>query len=401
MNRSTRYQGAIIDDGRLLLIRHRVHSTGRSYWVFPGGGIEPGESEEACVCREMLEETGLEVEVVRLLLDLPASQSDYYTRIKTYLCRVKGGRARPGFEPETEAARVYTIDQVGWFDLSDPSSWNPAVMDDPITFPQMQALQSALGYPVAQHPPNRINAASLAADLRQLGLRAGDTVMVHSAFKSLGITDPEVIIAALLEVLGEEGTLLMPALSYQQQPPLVHDTRQTPSCVGFLPEYFRKRAGTLRSLHPTHSVCGVGRRAGELLKDHFDDCTPCGWHSPFNKILHLPGKILMLGCGLKPNTTMHAIEEYVQPPYLFSAPRVYTLTDENGRTFEKQYIPHGFRDVVQRYDRITWLLDRPGLDIGKVGAALAHRIDCAALFPAALGALQRDLFYFVERREQA
>lgn len=399
MNRLTRYQGAIIADGNLLLIRHRVHSTGRSYWVFPGGGREAGESEEACVCREVQEETGLEVEVVRLLLDLPASQAVSYERIKTYLCRVLGGQAQPGYEPETEAARIYAIDQIGWFNLEDPSTWNRAILDDPITFKEVQALQSALGIPVAQRPAGMINPASLAADLRQLGLRAGDTVMVHSAFKSLGVTDPEVIIEALLEVLGEEGTLLMPALSYQQQPPLVHDTRRTPSCVGFLPEYFRKRPGTRRSLHPTHSVCGLGRRVDELLNDHLYDCTPCGWHSPFNKILHLPGKILMLGCGLKPNTTMHAIEEYVQPPYLFSTPRVYTLTDENGYTFEKQYIPHGFQDVAQRYDRIIRLLDPPALEIGKVGAALAHLIDCAALFPAALGALQRDLFYFVEPRE--
>ncbi|MCB0115407.1 MAG: AAC(3) family N-acetyltransferase, partial [Caldilineaceae bacterium] len=125
--------------------------------------------------------------------------------------------------------------------------------------------------------------------LHELGLRRGDVVMVHASFRSLGIADPEWIIGALLATLGDSGTLLMPALSYAQQPPHVHDTRSTPSCVGFLPEYFRRRAGTLRSLHPTHSVCGVGAQASSWLGDHREDNTPCGPHSPFHKLLHHGG----------------------------------------------------------------------------------------------------------------
>src|SRR5689334_11642001 len=103
-------------------------------------------------------------------------------------------------------------------------------------------------------PP--ISQESLTDDLRALGLQPGDVVMVHSSFRALGIADPELIIGALLGALGDAGTLLMPGLSFRQQPPTVHDTRSTPVCVGFLPEHFRTRLGTARSLHPTHSVCG-------------------------------------------------------------------------------------------------------------------------------------------------
>lgn len=53
--RHTRYQGAIIKDDQILLIKHTEHETGRSYWVIPGGGREPGETEMACVKREMWE----------------------------------------------------------------------------------------------------------------------------------------------------------------------------------------------------------------------------------------------------------------------------------------------------------------------------------------------------------
>ena len=240
---------------------------------------------------------------------------------------------------------------------------------------------------------------TLVAQLHALGLQRGDTVMVHSSFKSLGIDDPELIIGALLQALGEMGTLLMPALSYNQTPPNVHDTLLTPVCVGFLPEYFRRRAGTARSLHPTHSVCGLGARVHDWLADHIEDHTPCGPHSPFYKLLYRGGKILMIGCGLRPNTTMHAVEEHVRPPYLFGGPCTYTITDATRRTFTKEYIRHGFLGWRQRYDRIEGLLSDGALVSGPLGNAQAYLIRAGEMLEAALGRLQADPWYFVERRD--
>jgi aminoglycoside 3-N-acetyltransferase len=239
----------------------------------------------------------------------------------------------------------------------------------------------------------------LAKQLHYLGLERGDVVMVHSSFKSLGIKDPEEIILALLETLGETGTLLMPALSYLQKPPNIHDTNLTPSCVGFLSEYFRCRPGTQRSIHPTHSVCGVGRLAREWLDDHIQDYTPCGPHSPFNKLLHHQGKILMIGCGLKPNTTMHAIEEYIQPAYLFGNTQTYTITDSQRRTFEKVYITHNFDEgrVVQRYDRVEGILNQAALSSGILGNAKTYLIQAEALYQAALVHMGSDPCYFIEK----
>src|SRR3954454_14179811 len=100
----------------------------------------------------------------------------------------------------------------------------------------------------------QINLASLTHDLHTIVLQSRDVVLVHASYRSLGINHPETLIQALLQVIEDSGTLLFPALSYRQTPPTVHNTRTTPSCVGFLPEYFRVRPGTRRSLHPTHSV---------------------------------------------------------------------------------------------------------------------------------------------------
>jgi len=243
---------------------------------------------------------------------------------------------------------------------------------------------------------NRLAISRLVSQLHDLGVEAGDQLMVHSSFRSLKVDDPEIVVLSLLEALGPEGTLLMPALSYMQQPDHIHDARKTPSCVGHLSEYFRVRQGTLRSIHPTHSVCAVGPGAVELLDYHILDKTPCGLNSPFNLLLHRKGKILMLGCGLVPNTSMHAIEEYVRPPYLFgSQPKVYTITDSSGDTFRKAYIPHSFRDTSQRYDRVSEILETPALRVGKVGAATCHLIKAEALFQAVLEKLNQDPFYFV------
>jgi 8-oxo-dGTP pyrophosphatase MutT (NUDIX family) len=147
MKRETRYQGAIILDDHILLVKHREHDTGRTYWLLPGGGPEAGETEEACVQREMHEETGLTVSVERLLLDeddIPFEA--YYKRLKTYLCRVEGGSAKPGYDPEIESARQHEIAEVRWLALRSWAHWDDPITDDPIIFPLLQRVRSVLGY---------------------------------------------------------------------------------------------------------------------------------------------------------------------------------------------------------------------------------------------------------------
>ncbi len=237
---------------------------------------------------------------------------------------------------------------------------------------------------------------TLRDDLAALGVRPGDIVLMHSSFKSIGIDDPETILGALTDALGPEGTLLLPALSYLQVPADLHDTRATPTCVGFLTEYFRKRPGTLRSLHPTHSVCGIGARRDEMLASHAEDRTPCGSHSPFRRNIEMGGKILMLGCGLRPNTTMHAVEELVGPPYVFGPTCCYTITDREGRVFRKEYVTHGFKGVAQRYDLAAALLTGGEIRRGLVGRADSYLMDAAALCRRAIDQLRKDPMSFVE-----
>ena len=146
MGRHTRYQGLIVKGHQILLILHREHATGRAYWVVPGGGLEPGETEQECVIREVKEETNLEVAIERLIFDEPVPAGWGYAWRKSYLCRIIAGTPAPGFEPEPEAADHYAITEVRWFDLTDESYWPDELYTDPFTYPQLVRLREALGY---------------------------------------------------------------------------------------------------------------------------------------------------------------------------------------------------------------------------------------------------------------
>ena len=255
--------------------------------------------------------------------------------------------------------------------------------------------------PMTSGPAVKQVAAQIAGEVRAAGVVPGGVLLVHSSLRLLGKVPggAATVIAGLRQALGPDGTLLMPALSYaavtRERPRF--DLTLTPSNVGIIPETFRRQPGVLRSLHPTHSVCGSGPAAAALLGEHSQDATPCGAHSPFHRLPEVNGQILMLGCGLAPNTSFHAIEEMVVPPYLYGAPIDYELIDGDGVRTVKRYRPHDFEGYAQRYERIGELLPAPALRMGRVLAATVYVLAAAAMWAAALDALRRDPLAFVER----
>ena len=108
--------GAIVHDaaGRLLLIR-RGTEPGKGLWSLPGGRVEPGETDETAVERELREETGLEVRPGELVGSVrrPAPAGVY--EIFDYACTVAGGTPRPG----DDAMDVAWVDLAGFTALVD------------------------------------------------------------------------------------------------------------------------------------------------------------------------------------------------------------------------------------------------------------------------------------------
>ena len=243
-------------------------------------------------------------------------------------------------------------------------------------------------------------------DLKALGINEGDMVMVHSSYKSLGgIEDgPEGFFRAFKEHLGEEGTLIFPAFSFDtvtlKNPEF--DMQKTPSCVGFLSEYFRTSVeGVKRSIHATHSLSAWGKHADELVANHELDETPVGKNSPLYKMQFMGGKILMLGCSVHHLTAMHGVEETAEPPYVFGKDKIrvtYKVTD-NGRTFEIPSIRHNFvigeNYYIQQYGKIVDLLDEAEVTKGKLLDADCVLLDAEAVWKKGKAKLLEDPFYFV------
>ncbi len=142
--RHTRYQIAIIEHDQLLLIRFANAST--SFWLLPGGGREPHESEIACVEREAWEELGVRVAVEGLILHQQNQPDETYQAFKTYRCRIVAGTPMPGSETPNPNDPSAGIVELGWVNLAAPQTWPSLIVNNFYTFTILQQLRQALGY---------------------------------------------------------------------------------------------------------------------------------------------------------------------------------------------------------------------------------------------------------------
>jgi len=240
----------------------------------------------------------------------------------------------------------------------------------------------------------------VAEDAKKLGINKGDALLVHSSLRSLGGVSPKEVIDGLMLALGDEGTLVFPALSYMHCNPNnpTFDYHETPSNIGALPEYFRTNvSGVVRSMCPTHSCCAIGKNAEYITSGHKEDNTPCGENSPFYRLMKLGGKILFIGCGMRPNTSMHAVEELSVPDYLFGDDFEYTMTDKDGKTYKTICRAHGFKGVAQRYERLADLLTDDELKVGKILSADCHLVETTAMWEKADKKYREEPHYFIDR----
>ncbi len=88
------------EEGRILLLRHTYRR--RKPWGIPGGGLQPGETLEACLYREILEETGIEVRVERLLS--VGAHPDRKLVDAIFACSPLPGETLARFKPNAEIA---------------------------------------------------------------------------------------------------------------------------------------------------------------------------------------------------------------------------------------------------------------------------------------------------------
>ncbi len=212
--------------------------------------------------------------------------------------------------------------------------------------------------------------------LKELGLKQGDAVLVHSSLSSFGYLDggADTVIDAILETVGNEGTVLVPTLTGSEklsaENPPVFNVRDTVCWTGKIPETFRKRATAIRSLHPTHSVAAIGAKAKYFTDDHEKCVTPCGQNSPYHKLAKAGGYILFLGVDLCCCTLFHTVEEFADVDYVCQKEWVTATTvDYKGIEHRIKIKIHKYGDERDFTKIEPMLIEKKILVKGKVGKA--------------------------------
>jgi len=167
----------------------------------------------------------------------------------------------------------------------------------------------------------------ITAQLKELGVREDGIMIVHAsglALKPTGLA-PAQICVQLLDFLGPEGTLAMPAIPlYREEPTgperltdticskrLSYDVRKTPPWTGALPKALMGVAGAVRSRHPLNSMVAVGRHAVSMMEANIDGDRPmaCGPGSSWKYCADHNATIVCLGVDTSHSLTMIHVAE--------------------------------------------------------------------------------------------
>lgn len=212
--------------------------------------------------------------------------------------------------------------------------------------------------------------SSLVADLRELGLAAGDAVMIHAAFSRVGkvVGGPDALVDAVLDVIGPDGTLL----SYQDWelsvdvwdddgrvldalrdhvPPFDPATARPSRDHGIVAATIGTRPGVRRSGNPGASVAAIGGRAEEFVADHPLDFG-YGKGSPLARLVEADGKVVMVGAPLDTMTLLHHAEHLADLPNKRRIQIEYPLATPTGVVWR----------VVEEFDTSDPVVDGPPED---------------------------------------
>ncbi len=160
----------------------------------------------------------------------------------------------------------------------------------------------------------------LANQLEIMGITAGDTLLMHSAFHVFNGFEgtPEQVIGCVLNVIGESGNLVMVSMPYRGSTSaylragVPFDVRHTMSAMGVITEIFRQKPGVVRSVNPAHPILAWGPAAPWLIADHEHAMYSCGKDSPFAKLVQVQAKALLFDVSLRSMTFFHHVQDRFQ-----------------------------------------------------------------------------------------
>ena len=239
-----------------------------------------------------------------------------------------------------------------------------------------------------------------------LGLTPGDTLLVHSSYNSLGGVDggPQAVVDAFLEVLGPQGTLVMPTFNFDFCEGQPWDVRETPSKMGYMTELVRKDPRAKRVFHPIYSFAVIGKHAEFLTAERYK--SSYGPKSVFAKLCDLDAKIMVIGLSYNDSMTFfHHIEEMEGVDYRYMKPFTGPVTDWDGTTTEQTFtmlVRDRDNGVHTMVDPMGALMEEAGvITMGRIGAAKVSLMKANEVYEFTAREMRRDpmLLYYVEKTE--
>ena len=245
----------------------------------------------------------------------------------------------------------------------------------------------------------------LVEGFRDLGVEEGDTLLVHSSYKSLGAVDggPQIVINALESVLGEDGTLVMPTFNFDFNKGTPWDVRLTPSKMGVLTELVRNNPRAKRVFHPFYSFAILGKHAEMLGSLRYKSSYER--NSVFGKLRDLDGKIMVIGLSYTNSMTFfHHIEQMEGVDYRFLKQFTGEVTDWDGTTkvdtFE-MLVRDIDKGVITEVNPMGELMEKEGIiKVGKIGEADVRLMKANDVYAFTAREMRRDphLLYYVEKK---
>lgn len=164
--------------------------------------------------------------------------------------------------------------------------------------------------------------------VESLGINTGDILIVHSSMDALSQfgMSPKEIIDWLLELVGPEGTLCMPAFplyrendysldSQTGETIITYEVKKTPCWTGLLPNLFLRYPGVIRSEFPYNPLAAIGKEAEAMMKDNLLGDKPHGKHSSWEYCVNRHAKVLFLGCQMYHSLTLLHTREDLDEPF--------------------------------------------------------------------------------------
>lgn len=247
--------------------------------------------------------------------------------------------------------------------------------------------------------------------LARAGVEAGDTLFVHSSLRSLGPVERsnvptlcETLLSGLLDLLGETGTLLVPAYFYEYarhgEP---FDVIRSPVSkeLGVFSAYVAHRDQAIRSKNPTTSMAGIGAKADLICGQGTP--TAYGHGSPWGRLTEAGAKIVGIGTRFNTMTYVHYIEQVYGVPHMYHK-YFQTPVYEDGKRLDVnvinyvRYLRYGIKAEMLKFE--ADLRKRELVRFKRTDHSHVYVADCETLLREGLAKLQVDPFYFLEKKPE-